>query len=61
MIFGVIFEIIIQRSVGDEPCYLLKTVYCYTSCTRQSIVVREGLEHDERSEEGVPQHLVKQV
>jgi hypothetical protein len=26
-------------------------VYCYTSCTRQSIVEREGLEHDERSEE----------
>jgi hypothetical protein len=28
-----------------------KIVYCYTSCTRQSIVEREGLEHDERSEE----------
>jgi hypothetical protein len=26
-------------------------VYSYTSCTRQSIVEREGLEHDERSEE----------
>jgi hypothetical protein len=26
-------------------------VYCYTICTRQSIVEREGLEHDERSEE----------
>jgi hypothetical protein len=26
-------------------------VYCYTSCTRQSSVEREGLEHDERSEE----------
>jgi hypothetical protein len=29
----------------------LKIVYCYTSCTGQSIVEREGLEHDERSEE----------
>jgi hypothetical protein len=29
---------------------VLKIVYCYTSCTRQSIVEREGLEHDERSE-----------
>jgi hypothetical protein len=28
-----------------------KIAYCYTSCTRQSIVEREGLEHDERSEE----------
>jgi hypothetical protein len=30
-----------------------KIVYCYkyTSCTRQSIVEREGLQHDERSEE----------
>jgi hypothetical protein len=26
-------------------------VYCYTSCTRQSIVEREGLELHERSEE----------
>jgi hypothetical protein len=26
-------------------------VYCYTCCTRQSIVEREGLEHDERNEE----------
>jgi hypothetical protein len=25
-------------------------VYCYMSCTRQSIVEREGLEHDERRE-----------
>jgi hypothetical protein len=29
----------------------MEIVYCYTSCTRLSIVEREGLEHDERSEE----------
>jgi hypothetical protein len=57
MIFGVIFEIIIQRSMGDEPCYILKTVYCYTSCTRQSIVVRP---HCVRRalKEGVRQHVL---
>jgi hypothetical protein len=33
-----------------------------SSCTRQSIVEREGLEHDERSEEErVRQHLVQRV
>jgi hypothetical protein len=34
-----------------NACTYLKIVYCYTSYTRQSIVEREGLEHDERSEE----------
>jgi hypothetical protein len=29
---------------------MCELVYCYMSCTRQSIVEREGLEHDERRE-----------
>jgi hypothetical protein len=31
-----------------------KIIYCSKSCTRQSIAEREGLEHDERSEDRVP-------
>jgi hypothetical protein len=30
---------------------VMAIVYCYTSCTRQSIVEREGLVDDEHSEE----------
>jgi hypothetical protein len=36
-------------------------VYCYTSCTRQSIVEREGLEHDERSEEWLKERVRQHV
>jgi hypothetical protein len=37
----------------------LGVTYRYTSCTRQSIVEREGLKHDERSEEErVRQHVL---
>jgi hypothetical protein len=41
-----------------DSVFLDHVVYCYTSCTRQSTVGREGLEHDERSEERVRQHIL---
>jgi hypothetical protein len=42
-------KVLLQMPTGFLQ--LESTLYCYTSCTRQSIVKREDLEHDERSEE----------